>query len=86
MYKNHTNHSYQESIEGIFFVHSRASIEKDWCPLCNRWTKFRNPVKIKMDNIEKRNLNCGHQIIYIFLIEEICGEIVKTVRKRVLPR
>jgi len=70
-------------IEGVFFVHGQKVIEKDWCPLCNKWTKFANPVSVKMDHIEKRKMNCGHEITFIFLVEHVCEERVKVVRKRI---
>ena len=70
-------------IEGVFFIHGENNIEKDWCPFCNKWTRFANPVSIQMNQIEKRGMNCGHEITYIFLVEQIYGEIFKTVRKRI---
>lgn len=70
-------------IEGVFFIHGEKPIEKDWCPFCNRWTKFANSVNIKFDHVEKRKMNCGHEITYIFLVEQIHGERIKTVRRRI---
>jgi len=72
-----------ESIEGVFFVHNATCIRRDWCPLCGKWTKFKDPVAIEMDHVEKRKLDCGHEITYIFLVEKIGGEKVKTFRRRI---
>ena len=73
----------QKAIEGVFFVHGQTVIQEDWCPLCDKWTKFGNAVNIEMDRIEKRKMNCGHEMTYIFLVEQICGDSVKVVRRRI---
>lgn len=70
-------------VEGVFFLHGQTVIEEDWCPLCHTRTRFPDAVKIETDHIEKRRMNCGHEMIYIFLIEQICGEAVKVVRRRI---
>ena len=70
-------------IEGIFFVHERNTINEDWCPLCRVRTLFSVPVNVEMDHVEKRKMICEHEITYVFLIEQVNGELVKVVRKRI---
>ena len=70
-------------IEGIFFLHGQNVIDQDWCPLCCAKTRFDTPVPTKTDKIEVRRMLCGHEIVYIFFSERICGEVVNVVRRRI---
>ena len=77
-----SNNSKEEILEGIFFVHDQTIIEEEWCPLCKEWTKFEAPVKIVMEHVDKRILNCGHELTYLFLVEHINGVRIETIRRR----
>ena len=69
-------------LEGVFFIRGQTKIEEDWCPICNKWTRYEESVRIIMDKIDERALCCGHQVTYFFLVEQITGEKIATVRKR----
>jgi hypothetical protein len=73
----------KKTLEGVFFIRDQTKIPEDWCPICNKWTRFVNAINIRMNSIEKRKLDCGHEITYIFLTEQVHGENVQLVRKRV---
>ena len=77
-----TTSNEEKILEGVFFAFGQTLIEEDWCPFCKTWTKFGDPVNIKMDHVEKRKLVCGHVITYIFLVQYILGEGVEIIRKR----
>jgi hypothetical protein len=68
-------------LEGLFFVRSQV-IEEEWCPICNKWTRYEKATKIIMDKIEERALACGHEITYSFGLEQIAGENIAVVRKK----
>jgi len=72
----------EKCLEGVFFVHAQKFISEEWCPICSKWTRFSNSVKIIMEQIQKRRLNCGHEVTYIFLVEHVNGERVEVIRKR----